>query len=121
MVIGKQASILKNAVLARCPKCGRGGLFQKTLQLRKDCSKCGLDYAFIDTGDGPAIFAIFILGLLVLGAALWFEFAFAPPLWMHLCLWGILTPLVALLLLRFIKALFISLQYVNDASEGRLQ
>ena len=29
-----------------------------------------MSHRFIDTGDGPAVFAIFILGFLVLGLAL---------------------------------------------------
>ena len=42
-------------------------------ELRDKCERCGLDYRFIDTGDGPAVFAIFILGFLVLGGALWWS------------------------------------------------
>ena len=75
MVSSKQTSLLKSSLLARCPRCGSDALFQKFLQMRKKCSGCDLDYAFVDTGDGPAIFAIFILGFIVLGAALWFEFS----------------------------------------------
>ena len=35
-------------------------------------------------------------------------------------LWGALTPLLALVLLRFLKAMLIALQYRNKAEEGRL-
>ena len=38
-----------------------------------------MSYRFIDTGDGPAVFAIFILGFLVLGLALYVEFTYEPP------------------------------------------
>lgn len=105
---------------AHCPRCGKGHLFRQVLNMRERCSHCGLDYKFIDTGDGPAVFAIFILGFVVLGAALWFEFAFNPPLWLHVVLWGIVTPVLALGLLRFLKAILIALQYRNKAEEGRL-
>lgn len=113
---------LKAAVLARCPRCGEGALFHNlvNLALRDRCAQCGLDYKFIDTGDGPAIFAIFILGFLVLGGALWFEFTYEPPLWAHVVLWGVVTPILALGLLRFLKAGLIALQYRNRAEEGRL-
>jgi len=30
--------------------------------LRPTCESCGLDYAFIDAGDGPAIFIIMLAG-----------------------------------------------------------
>jgi uncharacterized protein (DUF983 family) len=115
-----KTSVMHAAMLARCPRCGEGPLFKQVLVLRDRCSHCGLDYAFIDTGDGPAVFAIFILGFIVLGAALWFEFTFSPPVWMHMVLWGLLTPVIALGLLRFLKALLIALQYKHKAEEGRL-
>jgi len=111
---------LKAALTARCPRCGEGLLFRGPLALRERCGKCGLDYKFIDTGDGPAVFAIMILGFLVLGGALILEFKVGPPLWVHLLLWGIGTPLLALGLLRFLKALLIALQFKHKAEEGRL-
>ena len=36
--------------------------------LRPRCEACGLDYAFIDAGDGPAIFIIMIAGAIVVGS-----------------------------------------------------
>ncbi len=108
------------AVMAHCPRCGRGPLFKNVLEMRDSCDRCGLDYRFIDTGDGPAVFAIFILGFLICGAALYVEFTFEPPVWVHLVLWGLGTPLIALGLLRFLKALLIALQYRNKAEEGRI-
>jgi uncharacterized protein (DUF983 family) len=113
-------SPLYAAVLARCPRCGKGRLFKNVLEMRSACEGCGLDYRFIDTGDGPAVFAIFILGFLICGAALYVEFTYEPPVWVHLLLWGIGTPLIAIGLLRFLKALLISLQYRNKAEEGHL-
>jgi uncharacterized protein (DUF983 family) len=111
---------LKAALTARCPRCGDGALFRGALALRARCEKCSLDYRFIDTGDGPAVFGIMILGLVVLGGALILEFRVGPPLWVHLLLWGIGTPLLALGLLRFLKALLIALQFKHKAEEGRL-
>jgi uncharacterized protein (DUF983 family) len=105
----------------KCPCCGKGPLFIQVLNMRKSCSICGLDYKFVDTGDGPAVFAIFILGFLIVGGALIAEFKFGVPFWMHVALWGILTPLIAIFLLRFLKATLIALQYKNKAEEGRLQ
>ena len=112
--------VIVSGLKATCPRCGKGPLFTQVLNLREDCTSCGMSYKFIDTGDGPAIFAIFILGFVVLGAALWVEFTYEPSLWVHLILWGIVTPLLAIGLLRFLKATLIALQYRNKAEEGRL-
>ncbi len=116
----RSVSPLYAAMLARCPRCGKGRLFKNLLEMRGDCEGCGLDYRFIDTGDGPAVFAIFILGFLICGAALYVEFTYEPPVWVHVLLWGLGTPLIAIGLLRFLKALLIALQYRNKAEEGRI-
>jgi uncharacterized protein (DUF983 family) len=79
-----------------------------------------LSYAFADSGDGPAVFAIFILGFLILGGALLVEFKLNPPAWVHIVLWGLLTPLFAFFLLRVLKAALIALQFTHKAEEGRL-
>jgi uncharacterized protein (DUF983 family) len=103
-----------------CPRCGRGKLFEKVLMVRARCDACGLDYRFADAGDGPAIFAIFILGFLVLGGALIAEFKFGATFWFHVVAWGVLTPLLAVGLLRFLKGLLISQQFRTKAEQGRL-
>ena len=95
-------------------------MFRSGLVLRDKCERCGLSYAFADAGDGPAVFAIFILGFLVLGGALWVEFRLEPPIWVHVVLWGVLTPLLALGILRLLKAGLVALQDRHQAGEGRL-
>ena len=105
---------------ARCPRCGKGPLFQQVLNMRDRCTSCGLDYKFIDTGDGPAVFAIFILGFVVLGGALWVQLTYDTPLLLTVLLSGIVTLILALGLLRFLKAVLIALQYRNKAEGGRL-
>jgi uncharacterized protein (DUF983 family) len=113
------ASVLAAGLKGRCPRCGQGALFRRGLVLREKCDSCGLSYAFADSGDGPAVFAIFILGFLILGGALLVEFKLGPPVWVHVLLWGILTPLLAFVLLRVLKATLIALQFKHKAEQGR--
>ncbi|MGE0765002.1 MAG: DUF983 domain-containing protein [Hyphomicrobiaceae bacterium] len=96
----------------RCPRCGKGHLFARwgSLTPKDKCEACGLDYDFIESGDGPAVFAILILGFVVLGGALIAEFKFGVPIWGHLLLWGILTPLLAIGLLKVLKSTLAALQ-----------
>jgi uncharacterized protein (DUF983 family) len=103
----------------RCPRCGQGALFGAGLALRERCGRCGQSFAFADAGDGPAVFAIFILGFLVLGGALVVEFKLRAPAWVHVVLWGLITPLLAFAVLRVLKATLISLQYKHRAGQGR--
>jgi uncharacterized protein (DUF983 family) len=113
-------SPVKVALTCVCPRCGKGPLFTQLLTLREKCASCGLDYKFIDTGDGPAVFAIFILGFLMLGGALIAHFSYGMPLWLVYTSFAVLTPLVAIGLLRYLKAILIALQYKHRAEEGRL-
>lgn len=116
------ASAAKSAIRCRCPDCGDGNLFTGlwSLDVKPQCDRCGLDYSFADSGDGPAVFAILILGLLMLGGALAVEHVFRPPVWLLLTIWSPLTLLLAFGLLKPLKALLIALQYRHKAAEGRL-
>lgn len=104
-------SVLAVALGCRCPRCGEGPLYDGVLGVAPTCSRCGLDLRAEDAGDGPAVFVILILGALVVLLAILVEILFAPPLWVHVVLW---TPLVlggSILLLRWLKAGLIALQY----------
>jgi len=120
----KPIETLSGAILAglssRCPRCGRGKLFQGFLTLRPRCDACGLDYDFADSGDGPAVFIMFLAGFIVVGAALITEVVYQPPFWVHAVLWLPLILIVTLGPLRPMKGLMIALQYHHRAGEGRL-
>jgi uncharacterized protein (DUF983 family) len=104
----------------RCPRCGRGKLFTGFLTLRHRCEACELDYAFIDTGDGPAIFIMMIAGAIVVAAALIVEVKYQPPFWVHAALWLPLILVTTLLPLRAMKSLLIALQFHHKAAPGQL-
>jgi uncharacterized protein (DUF983 family) len=116
----RNASVLRAALLSRCPRCGKGRLFKNLLERRERCESCGLDYAFVDTGDGPAVFVIFILGCVALGAALVMHLGFGIPQVTTYMLVGVFTTLLAIGLLRVLKAMLIALQWKHQAEEGRL-
>ena len=86
-----------------CPRCGKGKLFHGFLTLRPRCDVCGLDYGFADSGDGPAVFIMFIAGFIVVGAALVTEVVYQPPYWVHAALWLPLILIVTLGPLRPMK------------------
>lgn len=104
----------------RCPRCGEGKLYDGFLKLRPRCEACGLDYGFIDAGDGPAIFIIMIAGFIVVGAALIVEVKYQPPFWLHAALWIPLILATTLWPLRAMKSLLIALQFHHKAAEGQL-
>ena len=95
-------------------------MFSNYIEVGKSCRACGLDYAMFDPGDGPAVFGILIVGAIVAGLALWVEFTWSPPTWLHLVLWIPLICGLALGVLRLAKSALLVLQYKHKAGEGRL-
>ena len=114
-------STARQALLGRCPRCARGSLFDGYLNVAPRCSACGLDYAIFDAGDGPAVFAILIVGALVAGSALVVEVRYQPPYWVHAVIWIPLILILSFAMLRFVKSLLLVLQYKHKAGEGRLE
>lgn len=114
-------SPILTGMACRCPRCGQGRLFRGLLAIRPVCESCGLDLKAADSGDGPAVFVILILGALLAPLVFWVEFGLAPPFWVHLVLWPPLVVGAALALLRPLKGVMIALQFHHQAAEHRVE
>ena len=101
----------------RCPRCGRGPLYSGILTVAARCTVCDLDLSANDAGDGPAVFVILILGIVIVPLAFWLEVALTPPLWVHLAVWTPVIVALALLLLRWMKAVLVALHFRNLPDE----
>jgi uncharacterized protein (DUF983 family) len=104
----------------RCPRCGEGRLFKSFIEVAPRCEACGLDFDFADSGDGPAVFIMMIVGFIVVGLALFVEFTFSPPYWVHAVLWIPLVIGLSIGLLRPLKGFLIAQQYRHRAEQGRI-
>lgn len=107
-------------IKGRCPRCGKGSLFQGFLKLRRSCDVCGLDYSFADPADGPAFFSMMVMAFPVTGFALWLEVAYEAPFWVHLVTSLPLLLALCILPLRPLKGWLVYSQYYHKAEEGRL-
>ncbi len=105
--------------LGRCPNCGQGPLFKGFLSLVPACVTCGYDLGHADSGDGPAVFVIIIVGFIAVFGALFMEVAVNPPIWVLFAIWLPVALLLSLGLLRPLKGLMIAAQIRNKASEHR--
>ena len=107
------------ALGCRCPRCGKGRLFTGCCSVRPALRRSAASILSAqDAGDGPAVFVILFLGLIVVGLAAFVEIEFSPPIWVHLVLW---TPLIlggAVGMLRPLKAGLIALQYRHHLLGG---
>lgn len=101
----------------RCPRCGEGRLFNGYLTVVDTCERCGLHLADGDSGDGPAVFLIFIVGFLAVGLAIWVEVMWEPAIWVHAVVSGGFVIGLSLLLLRPAKAYVMALQYRHRRDE----
>jgi uncharacterized protein (DUF983 family) len=112
-------SPLQAALVGSCPRCGERALFNGWLSFSDRCRACGLDYSSFNVGDGPAAFLIFIVGTIVVVAALVVDGVFSPPWWVHL-VWIPVTTALTVTGLRLSKALLIAQEYKHRAREGRI-
>jgi uncharacterized protein (DUF983 family) len=103
----------------RCPKCGEGHLFAGFLKVADRCEACGQDLAAADSGDGPVVFILLIVGMIVIFSMLIVELTYHPPIWLHLVLWLPLATVLTLGLLRPFKGVLIAMQFHNKASQAR--
>ena len=117
-----QGASLPSAILtglkARCPRCGQGPLFRSGLVLRAKCDRCGLYYAFADSGDGPAVFVILIVGAIVAPLLLVLQFGLDLPDWVALAITMVAAVVLCLALLPPFKAILFALQWKHKASEA---
>ncbi len=102
----------------RCPACGEGPLFAGFLRVAERCQACGFDLAKADSGDGPAVFIVLIVGAITCFSALFTEMAFHPPVWVHLVIWLPLAGILALAFVRPFKGVMLALQFHHKAAEG---
>ena len=110
-------SMTHTALRCTCPRCGQGPLFDGFLTVASECRDCGLSLTEHDTGDGPAVFLIFILGGIAVPLAFWILFTFDTNPWIPVLISGTLVVALGLLLLRPAKALMVALQYAHRRDE----
>lgn len=114
--------LMRTALHCRCPQCDQGKIFKPgllSMTLRDKCPQCGLDLAKNDSGDGPAVFLIFILGFLLVPLAVLFEMAASPPLWAHGVIWTLVSLGLTLGTLKPLKAYVIALQFKHRPGDWR--
>ncbi len=113
-------SSVKVGLKGICPRCGGGKLFKGYIDVAEKCPACGLDYSFVDAGDGPAVFIMMLAGFIVVGGALWMELSYQPPYWVQGVVWIPLGVILPLAILRPLKGWLIAQQYKHKAHEGQI-
>lgn len=111
---------VQTGIRGRCPRCGKGALFQGFLKLRPGCDNCGLSYDFADPADGPAFFVICFGCVPAVTVALLLEIFVQPPFWVHLVTSLPFLLITCTLPLRPLKGWLVCSQFFYKAREARL-
>jgi uncharacterized protein (DUF983 family) len=112
-------SPVSTGLSAKCPRCGRGKLFEGYLTVAPGCTSCGLSYDFADGGDGAAWFVMLFVCVVGVGSILGIEVAYSPSFWVHALIAIPLLVVLPLVLLRPVKAILLNQQWKTGAREGR--
>ncbi len=119
-------------LMGRCPKCGEGKMFRAFLKVADTCPHCGEELFHQRADDFPAYCVIFVVGHVVVTAALVIETEFAPSLWLQAAIWVPLTFALSIALLQPFKGAIVALQWsagmhgferakhIRDAEAARL-
>jgi uncharacterized protein (DUF983 family) len=110
-----------NGLKARCPKCGKGPLYDGYLKIAPACRVCGATFEMADVGDGAAVFVMFIVGALVVPLAFVLQFSAHAPVWATMSIAAAAAVVLSLALLRIAKAILFALQWTHKAEEGKLR
>jgi uncharacterized protein (DUF983 family) len=106
-----------NGIKGRCPRCGDGRLFTGYLKIADRCDVCGMSFHGHDTGDGPVVPILLVIGAIIVGAALWLELVHEPPVWVHLLIWIPLGTVLTLGIMVPLKGMAVGLQYKYRSTE----
>ena len=113
-------SALSAGLALRCPRCGQGRLFKSYLKVADVCGVCGLNLSAEDSGDGPAVFVIFVVGFIAALLVVFMEFVIRAPMLISILLVCAVVVGGTLALLPPFKSVLIALQYRHRAGDTGL-
>ncbi len=97
----------------RCPRCGKGRLYESYVKVAPACTVCGLDFSGHQADDAPPYITIFLVGHVTIPLALAMKQLFEPPLWLQFVIWLPIILAATFWLLPLAKGALIGLQWAN--------
>lgn len=94
-----------------CPQCGTAPAFRGYLKLKPECATCGAGLGRLRADDFPPYLTIVVVGHVIVPLILLAEKTLAPPVWLHMSVWPLLTLAMTLMLLRPIKGAVVGLMW----------
>lgn len=112
----EKAAILRGLV-NHCPNCGKGRILRGYLAVIPRCSSCGTEFSRYPAADGPAFFTMTIMLLLLIPLLGYTWVVFRPSPVMLLTIVGVVTAVLTMILLRFVKSAFIGYLWAHDEQD----
>ena len=88
---GRVRLAVSAGLTAAARDCGRGRFFCGYLKVVATCEACGLELGTPDTGDGPAVFVMFVVLVITVPLVFFVWAMFEPPVWVHAVLWPVVV------------------------------
>jgi uncharacterized protein (DUF983 family) len=112
--LAKPLPICRISLFHKCPSCEKGGIYSSLLTVKDKCDVCGFALKEHDAGDGPAFFAMFIVGTIVTLLAVFVEFIYPISILLHMVFWTPVTIIMSIYLLKVMKSFLIAAQYKHN-------
>ena len=106
-------SPLKAGLPGRCPRCGKGRLFQGYLRLAPACPACGEDLSHARADDGPAYLSILLTAKVMGTLQLLTYDLLRPDPWVMAVVFSLGVVAMALYLLPRFKGLIVGIQWAK--------
>ncbi|MEM9988654.1 MAG: DUF983 domain-containing protein [Pseudomonadota bacterium] len=97
----------------RCPRCGKGHLFNGYTKVAESCPICGQDFTGQRADDAPPYITMMIVGHALAIPIVEVKRHLDPPLGLQLLLWMSLATVMTLTLLPIAKGALIGLQWAQ--------
>jgi uncharacterized protein (DUF983 family) len=104
-------------LMLKCPRCGKGKLFDGYLKLREECSHCHESFRDIKADDGSASPTIFVTALVTVPLLIFLERSEVLPDWAVLSICLLVATATVFFLLPRSKGFFVAALWTT--SHGR--
>jgi uncharacterized protein (DUF983 family) len=107
-------------LLLRCPRCGRGRMFESIFRMRRECPMCGLPFERA-TGEvtGGMVINFVVTGLVIIIGSLYFGLFSRAPLSQILLGFGAFAIIFPIAFYPLSRGLWASILYLTAANDER--
>ena len=116
-----RTTAIRRGLKRRCPSCGQGRAFAGYLKTAEHCAHCGTQLGHIRADDFPPYLTIFLVGHIVVPMLLMVEQTYGWSAERHMMVWPLMTVVLALLFLPFLKGAVLGLMWAMGMTGREVQ